>query len=168
MSVVWCLFGSPIGSLRLAADADGLCAIGFPPLRDPAPPPGETWREGRSQILDVAALQLREYFDGRRNTFDLPLSPRGTGFQRRVWNELVRIPYGQTISYGELARRIGQQSASRAVGAANGRNPLPIVVPCHRVIGASGALTGFSAGLPIKAFLLRLEGALPQPDLQLS
>ncbi|TCS93694.1 methylated-DNA--[protein]-cysteine S-methyltransferase [Pseudofulvimonas gallinarii] len=167
MSVVWCVIDSPIGSLRVATDTQGLYRIEFPPLRPPAPPSGESWLEGRSPILDAAAAQLRDYFEGRRNTFDLPLSPRGTAFQRRVWDELLRIPYGRTISYGELARRVGNPSASRAVGAANGRNPLPIVVPCHRVIGTGGALTGFAGGLPIKAFLLRLEGALPHTDLRL-
>ena len=116
-------------------------------------------------MLDAAATQLHDYFAGHRRDFDLPLSARGTQFQRRVWDELRRIPFGRTLSYGELARRIGNASASRAVGAANGRNPLPIVVPCHRVIGSSGALTGFAGGLPIKRFLLRLEGALPQADL---
>lgn len=160
MMVIWCFLDSPVGPLRLAAADDGLRRIEFPPPRPLSPPPGETWREGRHPLLDETARQLRAYFDGTRRRFDLPLAPRGTAFQLRVWRELARIPYGQTISYGELARRVGNPSASRAVGAANGRNPLPIVVPCHRVIGAGGALTGFGGGLPIKAFLLRLEGAL--------
>ena len=165
MNVTWCFIDSPIGPLRLAADDAGLCLIGFPPARPLAPSAGETWSEGRSAMLDAAATQLHDYFAGHRRDFDLPLSARGTQFQRRVWDELRRIPFGRTLSYGELARRIGNASASRAVGAANGRNPLPIVVPCHRVIGSSGALTGFAGGLPIKRFLLRLEGALPQADL---
>lgn len=165
MNITWCFIESPIGPLRLAADEDGLCLIEFPPPRPLNPAHGEIWTEGRHPLLDVAALQLADYFAGRLQTFDLPLSPRGTEFQRKVWRELSRIPYGTTINYGQLAQRVGDAKASRAVGAANGRNPLPIVVPCHRVIGANGSLTGFAGGLPTKQFLLRLEGALPQPDL---
>ena len=100
---------------------------------------------------------MREYFSGRRTEFDLPLAPEGTEFQRTVWRHLQDIPYGQTISYGELAKRVGNPKASRAVGAANGCNPLPIVIPCHRVIGANGKLTGFGGGLPTKEMLLSLE-----------
>jgi methylated-DNA-[protein]-cysteine S-methyltransferase len=114
-------------------------------------------------LIAETGRQLAEYFGRRRMLFDLPLAPRGTPFQLMVWRTLATIPYGQTISYGELAARIGQPTAVRAVGAANGRNPLPIVLPCHRVIGASGSLTGFGGGLPTKRFLLQLEGALP-PD----
>jgi methylated-DNA-[protein]-cysteine S-methyltransferase len=110
--------------------------------------------------------QLEEYFSGQRRDFDLELAPQGTEFQLRVWNELTRIPYGTTISYGELARRLGNPDASRAVGTANGANPIPIVVPCHRVIGADGSLTGFGGGLKAKAALLELEGALPQGSAQ--
>ena len=109
----------------------------------------------------AAEAQLGEYFAGARTTFELPLAPRGSDFQVSVWRELARIPYGTTISYAQLAQRVGNMQAMRAVGAANGRNPLPIVLPCHRVIGADGALVGFGGGLPVKEFLLRLEGALP-------
>ena len=115
--------------------------------------------------LDFARVQLQEYFAGVRQTFDLPLHPMGTPFQLTVWRELARIPYGATISYGELARRIGQPQAMRAVGAANGRNPLPIVLPCHRVIGADGSLTGFGGGLPTKRFLLAMEDGVARGDL---
>ncbi len=101
--------------------------------------------------------QLREYFAGKRADFDLPLAPEGTEFQRSVWRNLQDIPYGETISYGELAKRVGNPKASRAVGAANGQNPIPIVIPCHRVIGANGKLTGFGGGLPTKEALLALE-----------
>lgn len=100
---------------------------------------------------------MREYFTGKRREFSLPLAPEGTPFQQRVWRELVKIPYGMTISYGELARRLRQPTAFRAVGAANGKNPLPIVIPCHRVVGAAGELTGFGGGLHLKAGLLSLE-----------
>ena len=121
--------------------------------------PEAGWVESNEGALGEAARQLMEYFEGRRTEFDLRLDPSGTAFQHGVWARLREIPYGQTISYGELARRIGNPNASRAVGAANGANPIPIVVPCHRVIGSNGKLTGFGGGLPVKAFLLRLEGA---------
>lgn len=152
-----------IGTLVLAADAEGLRHIEFPSNRHPVDRAG--WIPGAegtaAEILALAARQLREYFDGTRRDFDLPLAPRGTEFQLRVWNALATIPFGATWSYGELARAIRKPDAMRAVGAANGRNPLPIVLPCHRVIGADGSLTGFGGGLPIKEALLRLEGALP-------
>jgi methylated-DNA-[protein]-cysteine S-methyltransferase len=109
------------------------------------------------EVLSAAASQLAAYFAGELTSFELPLSMDGTGFQRTVWAGLRDIPYGETISYGELARRIGQPSASRAVGLANGRNPISIVVPCHRVVGSDGSLTGYGGGLPRKQFLLALE-----------
>ena len=111
-----------------------------------------------SPLLDAAEAQLREYFAGTRRTFDLPLAPRGTAFQQRVWAALRAIPYGETRTYGELAAAIGSPSASRAVGMANHHNPIPIVIPCHRVIGANGTLTGYAGGLEIKRKLLALEG----------
>lgn len=152
---------SPVGPLLLAADDDGLHLIEFASPRHPAAR-GRDWHEGSHAALDQTRAQLDEYFAGDRRTFDLPLSPRGTPFQRDVWRALQRIPYGETISYAALATGIGKPTATRAVGAANGRNPLPIVVPCHRVIGADGSLTGFGGGLPIKQFLLALEGAVPR------
>ena len=112
-----------------------------------------------------AAEQLREYFAAERERFDVPLAARGTEFQRRVWEALHRIPYGETASYGEIAREIGRPAASRAVGAANGRNPISIVVPCHRVVGAGGALTGYGGGLDRKAWLLNLEARALRPAL---
>ncbi len=151
---------SPVGPLLLAASQAALVAIEFRDNRHPVRRDGD-WREGDNAVLRDTQRQLRSYFDGARRTFDLPLAPRGTPFQQAVWAMLAEIPHGATWSYGELARRIGRPRAVRAVGAANGRNPLPIVLPCHRVIGADGALTGFGGGLPTKAFLLRLEGALP-------
>lgn len=165
MSVITTLVDSPVGPLFLAADADGLRAIAFRDNRHPVRR-GTDWREGTHPVLDAARMQLDEYFRGRRHSFALPLSPHGTPFQRRVWTTLATIPYGETISYAQLAARVDRPTASRAVGAANGRNPLPIVLPCHRVIGADGALTGFGGGLPTKQFLLKLEGALP-PDFDL-
>ncbi len=108
-------------------------------------------------ILMTAEIQLKEYFMGQRTSFDIPLEPEGTEFQKRVWQELSKIPYGQTISYGEQARRLGRPKAARAVGAANGKNPIGIIVPCHRVLGASGALTGFAGGIETKKQLLAIE-----------
>ena len=152
---------SPVGPLLLAAGDDGLRTIEFhaaahPVRRD------DDWREGDHPLLQRARVQLAEYFAGKRRTFDLPLAPRGTEFQRETWQALATIPYGSTISYAELAMRVKRPKAMRAVGAANGRNPLPIVLPCHRVIGADGSLTGFGGGLPTKQYLLELEGALPR------
>ncbi|HSC27932.1 MAG TPA: methylated-DNA--[protein]-cysteine S-methyltransferase [Vicinamibacterales bacterium] len=161
MSIIYTHVESPVGTLLLAASDDGLCAVEFHASRHLVPRRG-AWRDGGHPLLDAARSQLREYFDGRRRSFDLPLAPEGTAFQRQVWLALGTIPYGRTISYTELAARVGRPTATRAVGAANGRNPLPIVLPCHRVIGANGSLTGFGGGLPVKRFLLELEGARPE------
>ena len=157
---------TPIGRLLLVADEHGLRQIDFPGA-EPDQRIDAGWQRSRRH-LDVAIEQLGAYFAGQLQAFDVPLAARGTDFRRSVWNELVHIPYGETISYGELARRIGQPQASRAVGAANGANPLPIIVPCHRVVGANGKLTGFSGGLPIKQWLLDHERRFtPQPTLAL-
>ncbi|WP_147652133.1 methylated-DNA--[protein]-cysteine S-methyltransferase [Vulcaniibacterium gelatinicum] len=155
---------TPVGALLLAADATGLRHIEFPEARHPAKP-GADWREGDDALLRETRRQLDEYFAGARRSFDLPLAPHGTPFQLMVWRALATIPYGATLSYAGLATRVGKPNAVRAVGAANGRNPLPIVLPCHRVIGADGSLTGFGGGLPVKRFLLELEGALAAPGL---
>lgn len=157
----YCMYDSPVGPLLVAADDAALVAIEFPSSRHPVARGGD-WVEGDNAVLARTRRQLGEYFAGKRTTFDLPLGPRGTEFQRGVWRTLASIPYGETVSYAQLASRIGKPSAMRAVGAANGRNPLPIVLPCHRVIGADGSLTGFGGGLPTKQFLLELEGALPK------
>jgi methylated-DNA-[protein]-cysteine S-methyltransferase len=146
---------SPIGLLLLAADDAGLREITFPKNAAPASPHPD-WIEDASAFA-VPIRQLRAYFAGDLETFDLPLAPQGTPFQQKVWNELCKIPYGKTISYGQLATRIGNAKASRAVGLANGSNPIPIIIPCHRVIGANGKLTGYGGGLPIKEKLLALE-----------
>ena len=144
---------SPIGRLLVVAEGKAVTEIHFPNKRVR---PARDWEEG-SPLLRRAAKQLEQYFAGRRKAFDLPLEPRGTEFQRAVWAELQRIDYGGTVSYGELATRIARPKAVRAVGAANGANPIPIVIPCHRVIGANGKLTGFGGGLPTKKKLLALE-----------
>ena len=153
---------SPVGPLRVAASDAGLHAIQFPGNRHPVKQ-CTPWQPGDHPLLRQTQAQLDAYFAGRLQVFDLPLAPHGTAFQRQVWQALAQIPFGQTWSYLQLARQVGRPTATRAVGAANGRNPLPIVLPCHRVIGANGALTGFGGGLPTKAFLLTLEGALPCP-----
>jgi methylated-DNA-[protein]-cysteine S-methyltransferase len=147
---------SPIGTLLIAGDADAIHEINFP-KNGRARRPEADWTESSRGPVSDALRQLREYFAGKRTEFDLPLSPKGTEFQRGVWRRLQEIPYGETISYGELAKRVGNPKASRAVGAANGQNPIPIVIPCHRVIGANGKLTGFGGGLPTKEKLLALE-----------
>jgi methylated-DNA-[protein]-cysteine S-methyltransferase len=146
---------SPLGPLTIAVDDRGLREIRFPSGGMPAAPDPH-WHEDVSAVAE-AVRQLRAYFSGELESFDLALAPQGTPFQQRVWAELCRIPYGETISYGELARRIGNPNASRAVGLANGSNPIPIVIPCHRVIGSNGKLTGYGGGLPIKEKLLALE-----------
>ncbi|NLW96616.1 MAG: methylated-DNA--[protein]-cysteine S-methyltransferase [Xanthomonadaceae bacterium] len=160
VTVLTTTLDSPLGPLFIAAGDTALHAIEFRRNRHRVRR-GDDWREGDSPLLRRARQQLEEYFAGRRRVFDLPLAPRGTAFQREVWHALALIPYGATISYAELAARVGRPTAVRAVGAANGRNPLPIVLPCHRVIGADGSLTGFGGGLPAKQYLLKLEGALP-------
>jgi methylated-DNA-[protein]-cysteine S-methyltransferase len=147
---------TPIGTLLVAGDEKAVRRIDFP-KNGKARTPDRDWTESSRGPVGQAVKQLREYFAGRRAEFDLPLAPSGTEFQRTVWRNLQDIPYGETISYGELAKRVGNPKASRAVGAANGQNPIPIVIPCHRVIGANGKLTGFGGGLPTKEALLALE-----------
>lgn len=159
----YCHLDSPIGELLLAGGADELSVIGFPQgsmRRDPEP----DWIYSEQPFAEVRK-QLSEYFAGTRQQFDLPLKLAGTEFQISVLEALQTIPYGETTSYGAIAKQIGRPKAVRAVGAANGRNPLPIVVPCHRVIGSGGALTGFGGGLDTKEALLRLEAENSAPLL---
>lgn len=143
--------GSPVGPLTITADEEGITSI----LMDPEPVADEP-----SALVREAADQMQAYFEGRLRRFDLPLAASGTDFQRTVWSALTEIGFGQTASYGQIAARIGSPGASRAVGLANGRNPIAIVVPCHRVIGASGALTGYAAGIERKRILLEHERAV--------
>jgi len=150
---------SPIGTLCLSAEDERLVGLHLPDRPAPAGP------RGRGGVLARAAAQLAEYFAGERRDFDLPLAPSGTEFQRTVWHALAEIPFGATCSYGDLARVVGRPSASRAVGAANGKNPIAIILPCHRVIGASGELTGYGGGLPMKRWLLEHERGCVQPSL---
>jgi methylated-DNA-[protein]-cysteine S-methyltransferase len=167
---------SPVGPLRLTADAAGLREIRFLGKTDPADRAAATGEATAGAGLDSedgtgapvlaeAVRQLGAYFAGELRELDLPLAPRGTPFQLAVWRALTDVRYGETTSYGELAARIGRPRAVRAVGAANGANPLPIVVPCHRVIGADGSLTGYGGGLPVKRALLALERGPGPPKL---
>ena len=147
---------SSIGRLRLVSDGTHLVSIEFDgrhllQVQD---------RENSDAVLEACARQLEEYFAGTRHRFDLPLATQGTDFQRSVWAQLTQIPHGEVCSYKDIAVAIGKPKAVRAVGAANGRNPIPIVVPCHRVIGSDGSLTGFSGGIELKKRLLELEGAI--------
>jgi methylated-DNA-[protein]-cysteine S-methyltransferase len=163
--LVTAVVASPIGALRLVASDAGLREILFADVSGaaaPAPDGATSVTAGEHPVLARAADELAEYFAGTRDAFTVPLDPVGTAFQRAVWDALSRIPYGETITYGEQARRLGDPRKARAVGAANGRNPLPIVVPCHRVVGADGSLTGFAAGVETKRWLLRHENRRAQ------
>jgi methylated-DNA-[protein]-cysteine S-methyltransferase len=162
---------TPVGELLLTASDTALTGVYFPTSRRGPPPTHRAdWTEDAGQgptgppgeMLARAALQLNEYFAGQRTTFDLPLEAMGSVFEHRVWKALRSIPYGTTTSYGDLAKRLGDPSATRAVGSANGKNPIPIIIPCHRVVGANGDLTGFGGGLDRKRWLLEHEGVLMQ------
>ena len=151
------IIDSPLGELTLVAHDGALAGLYF--AEHTRRPPSSTFGVRDATGFAAATEQLDEYFRGGRTEFELPLAPRGDAFQRRVWELLRRIPYGQTRSYGRLAAELGDPALARAVGAANGRNPISVIVPCHRVVGANGALTGYAGGLTRKQFLLDLEGA---------
>jgi methylated-DNA-[protein]-cysteine S-methyltransferase len=155
------IYDSPVGPLTLHSNGAALTGLEFDLPKYPlaASPPGD------DRVLAQARRELDQYFAGKRTAFDLPLAPRGTPFQQRVWAALLQIPYGATRSYGQQAAAIGNAKAVRAVGLANGRNPISIIVPCHRVIGASGSLTGFGGGIERKRFLLDLEQGVAAPAL---
>jgi methylated-DNA-[protein]-cysteine S-methyltransferase len=158
---------TPIGPLLLLGDGEGLVELGLPERGKLAQPPAGA--QASKARLRAAAHQLGEYFAGTRSQFDLPLHPSGTAFQLEVWGALLTIPYGETVSYKDIAQRIGRPRAVRAVGAANGANPLAIIVPCHRVIGSHGDLVGYGGGLPIKRWLLAHERQFaPVPKLALT
>ena len=148
---------SPVGKLKLVANDDGLAAILWDRDDPKRVPLGTCAESPQHPLLVETEHQLREYFEGKRKTFSLALHFRGTAFQKRVWQALLTIPYGERRSYGQIAAQIGRASAARAVGAANGRNPISIIAPCHRVVGSDGKLTGFAGGLDIKERLLTLE-----------
>jgi len=150
--MIWHAYApAPIGNLLLIADEEGLLRIEFPP----ASPPDEVSLD--EERLMPVIRQIGEFFAGRRKTFDVRIALRGTAFQLEVWRALLCIPYGETRSYAEIAKSIGRPTATRAVGAANGANPVPIIVPCHRVIGSYGSLTGFGGGIDVKRWLLNFE-----------
>ena len=153
---------SPIGTITLVADDDALVEVHLPDAKSSSATVAEDTPPSGHPVLAQAAAELQEYFAGDRAEFDVPLAPHGTTFQLAAWQALRTIPYGETVSYGEQARRLGDRNLARAVGAANGRNPLPIVVPCHRVVGANGHLTGFGGGIECKAWLLDHERAIRQ------
>lgn len=148
---------SPVGKLRLVATSEALVEIFFCTLSAPRSSASNSSAKGAHSVLDQAERQLHEYFAGQRRSFDLPLAPNGTDFQKKVWDALRGIPHGQTTTYGEIAKVIGKPRASRAVGGANNKNPLAIVIPCHRVVGSNGSLTGYAGGLTVKEKLLALE-----------
>ena len=163
MNSIWYM-DSPVGELGILEDGKGIHCIFFGGRKRTEDVRTKytiaSLEEKKTTLLDQTIVQLSEYFSGRRKKFDLPLSLSGTEFQKRVWEALMEIPYGETRTYGQIARVTGNPKASRAVGMANNKNPVPIVVPCHRVIGTSGDLTGYAGGLDIKRILLKLEGSL--------
>lgn len=149
---------TPLGTLLATADGKALTGLYYEGGRH-APKAAREWTEDAAcPPLAACAKQVADYLDGKRKDFDLPMAAQGTDFQRRVWKEIARIPYGKTITYAELAKRAGSPGSARAAGAATGRNPLSIIVPCHRVVGTSGSLTGYAGGLDRKERLLKLEG----------
>ncbi|MGH7751406.1 MAG: methylated-DNA--[protein]-cysteine S-methyltransferase [Gemmatimonadales bacterium] len=156
-------FASPVGELTITASETAITGVFFPTSRHVPPlriAERGTGGEAENAVLAVARHQLEQYFDHTRTFFDLPLEPQGSDFEKRVWELLRTIPSGATTTYGDLARRLGDPQLARAVGAANGKNPIPIIVPCHRVLGAGGTLTGFGGGLDRKRWLLEHEGAV--------
>lgn len=168
MPSLYTLMPSPVGTLTLVSQDQRLIAVLWEQERENRVRLGPLQREDRCPVLIETAHQLSEYFAGKRQRFDLALAFTGTAFQRQVWDALLSIPFGETRTYGQIAQQIGNPRAVRAVGAANGRNPISIIAPCHRVIGASGGLTGFAGGLAAKQLLLALEGRQTLPlDLQL-
>lgn len=162
--MIYARFSTPLGDAYVTLEGDALSGLYFEHARH-APAIEAGWqRDDDHPAAKACAKQLAEYFAGTRESFDLPLAPQGTPFQQRVWAEIARVPFGATITYAELAKRAGAPEAVRAAGAATGRNPHTILVPCHRIVGSDGALTGYAGGLDRKRFLLELEGAL-QPAL---
>lgn len=154
----------PLGRLMLISDGEALTAIWFHEGRHMITPEADWISDARVAPFAAAARQLEEYWTGRRQVFELPLRPRGTAFQQRVWTQIARVPLGQTISYRELALRAGSPDGSRAAGLATGRNPISIVVPCHRIVGTNGSLTGFGGGLGRKQALLEFEAAVARGE----
>lgn len=156
----YCFTPSSLGNVLLVANGDALCGVYFENQKY-LPPIDPAWQEDdRSAVLRAARRELDQYFAGSRKVFDLPLAPKGTSFQRAVWNAIAQVPWGETLTYAELASRAGHPGSARAAGAATGRNPLSIIVPCHRIVGSNGSLTGYAGGLDRKQKLLALERPL--------
>lgn len=158
---------TPFGSMQLAVDTDGTLLEVWLPNRGGRTESREPFPSAALAGMRAAKSQLNEYFQGKRRDFDLPLDPRGSAFEQLVWKRLYGIPYGTVTSYGAIAGELGLTNGARAVGRANGSNPIPIIIPCHRVIGTNGELTGYGGGLPLKRALLEMERAIPPPDPRL-
>lgn len=158
---------APVGTLQITVDPEGVVVEILLPNRRPVKALSELLPPAAARGMQAARAQLTEYFSRHRRTFDLPLAAEGSPFERQVWERLLAVPYGVTTSYGAIAVELGLTNGARAVGRANGANPIPIVIPCHRVIGSDGQLTGYGGGLPLKRALLELEGAIPPPDPRL-
>ena len=154
------LLETPLGAMQVAVDDDGTLVEVLLPNRRTAAFASESFPAAAARGMRAARAQLSEYFLGKRREFDLPLRPKGSPFEQQVWKTLLTVPYGVTTSYGTIASKLGLINGARAVGRANGANPIPIVIPCHRVIGSNGELTGYGGGLPLKRALLELEGAM--------
>jgi methylated-DNA-[protein]-cysteine S-methyltransferase len=165
MTTLYTELASPLGTLLLTAENGALTGVHFPGQKHPRPRQPDWQRADNEPVLARARAQLAEYFEGRRTRFDLPLAPRGTPFQQAVWRALLAVPFGRTSTYGAIAAAVGRPSAVRAVGAAVGANPIAIIVPCHRIIGRDGALTGYAGGLDRKARLLALEQRAAELEL---
>jgi len=158
-------FESPLGPVIAIADDDGIRHVDFVGAKYERPIAPDWVEDPDAPALAACAAQLAEYFAGERTEFELPLAPRGSDFQQRVWREIARVPYGETISYAELAKRAGAPGQARAAGAATGRNPVGVVIPCHRIVGSDGSLTGYAGGVERKRGLLEIEGAMPRSPI---
>jgi methylated-DNA-[protein]-cysteine S-methyltransferase len=158
--MIYTYFDSPLGNIRIVSDGEKITTFGFVGQKNLKDVPTDWKNEPDHKLLKKARKQAEEYFSGKRKDFDLPLSPQGTEFQQKVWKALLEIPFGQISTYGKIANQIGNPKGVRAVGGAIGRNPIGIIIPCHRVIGANGTLTGFASGLDRKQSLLEIEGVL--------
>ena len=158
MTTHYQVFNSPLGMLRVTANQQAITGLWFFGQKYEFTPQSDWIESDNNSLLNNAVSQLKDYFSAKRTTFDLPIEPQGTEFQQRVWSELTRINWGQTITYGDLAKRIGKPKAVRAAAAAVGKNPVSVIVPCHRVLGSNGSLTGYAGGLMRKEKLLELEG----------
>ena len=160
MTTKYARFETPLGTMFAVATDGEITRLDFTDAKYVAKLDDDAIEDAKDPVLASCAKQMAEYFAGKRDTFDLPVAPRGTGFQESVWREIARVPFGKTITYSELARRAGAPGSARAAGAATGRNPIAVAIPCHRIVGADGSLTGYAGGLPRKTKLLELEGVL--------